>query len=164
MTDDERRDLFLALADALRTAGVGWVVDEVMGTIAQGLEEEVTTAEWTGIRKPKRGEVRITRREHDPLQRILLLTGAVRRIAADGLAIEAAVASGFYASEPASSSASEPDQQRQVLTVRFVPEPSAEDPEPIGFEAANDNELALRAAAVEDLIAQLEIVDAEASA
>jgi hypothetical protein len=169
VTDDERLELYAELAAMLRAAGLTWVVDEVSAFIAQGLEEEVTAAEWAGSGKPTRGETRTTRREFTPVQRIHLLLDALRRVVIDGAAVELAVATKFYSTEILDRGAqqidvtAQPTDPPKPLVVSFAPEPSREDPEPTGFEVADPREIAPRQEAAADLLEQLEAVAAEAA-
>lgn len=169
MTDEERLQLYAELAAMLRIEGLTWVVDEVSAFIDQGLEEEVTAAEWAGSGKPTRGESRTTRREFTPIQRIRLLLEAVRRVVADGVAVELAVATNFYSTDVAERPSQQADAEAlqadppTPLGVSFVPEPSREDPEPTGFEVAGPQEVARRQEAVADLLDQLNSVEAEAA-
>ena len=80
VTDDERDELFRYLLVVVRDAGFSWVADEATALVPQGIEEQVSASEWTGLGRPTRGEFRATRREFAPMERIELLVSAVERV------------------------------------------------------------------------------------
>ncbi len=155
MTDDERLDLFRRLVAVVRGAGLGWVVDEVDALIIQGIEEEVTAAEWTGAGKPKKGETRTTRREFSALEQIDLLLDALRRVVVDGTAVELSIATFF-------SNAKERSQDTPSI-IRFREEPSRDDVDHDGFEVAGLAQLEARTGAIGQLVEYLQIVRVEAA-
>jgi hypothetical protein len=134
--------------------GLEWVADEVTSLIAQGVEEQVTAGEWMGVGRPKKGEVRITRREYSALERIDLLLDAVVRVVTDGAAVEASIAKSF--AEPADS------RTANTVTARFMPEAGSDGAE-YDYESPATEGLADRAEAIDQLLAVLQHVRDEAA-
>jgi hypothetical protein len=157
MTDEERNELYRELTQVFRDAGLGWVVDEVTTLVDQGVEKEVSATEWTGTGKPKRGDVRVTRREYSPLERINLLLDAAARVVNDGYSVEVAVHRYF------GGQVDDLPEESVPMKVRFLPEPRTDREEAEGFAIASDDDLELRSAAIADLMRQLDTVREQAS-
>lgn len=164
MTDDERLQLYEALTDTIRAAGLGWVVDEVDDLIEQGLEQEISASEWTGKRQPTRHEARITRREYTPLERVQLLIDATARVVKQGYDVELSVAQFFRNPDRAKSEDPEPTTPPPV-DVRFLADNSdVNGDESVRFTLSPLDALEARASAVADLLEQFALVRREASA
>lgn len=157
MTDDERIELYRELILVFLEAGLGWMADEVTSVVDQGVEEEVSAIEWTGAGKPKRGDLRVTRREYSPLERIVLLLDAAARVVNHGHAVELAVAHYFGGVDKDSARQSVP------MKVRFLPESRDYEEESAGFEVGPYNDLAARTAAIASFLRQLSSVREQAS-
>ena len=155
MTDAERLELFRGLVAVLRDAGLGWVIDEVNAQIAQGIEEEVTAAAWTGTGKPKKGETRTTRRDFSEREQIELLVEGLARVAVDGTGVELSIAT-FFSQENERS-------EDTPSIIRFRAEPNRDDVDDAGFTLGGVAQLEARTTAVEELVEYLEVVLAEAA-
>ncbi len=164
MTDEERSELFRALTEAIRGAGLGWVVDEVASLIDQGVELEVSPDEWAGIGKPKRNEVRITGREYTPIEQIELLLNATTRVVTQGFAVESAIVRYFRGPTTGGLRSGNSTEEPPVVTeVQFTSEPRVGETDAEGFVLATDAELAERPTSIAELTRQLESVRAEAA-
>ncbi len=164
MTDEERIELFRTLTEAIRGAGLGWVVDEVVSLIDQGVELEVSPDEWAGTGKPKRNEVRITRREYTPLEQIELLLDATTRVVTQGLAVESAVVRCYRGPTTAGLRSDNSTEESPVpMEAQFRSEARVGEADAEGFVLATDAELAERATAIAELTRELEGVRAEAA-
>jgi hypothetical protein len=163
MTDQERIELFRALTDRIREAGLGWVVDEVASLIDHGVELEVSPDEWSGLGKPKRNEVRITRREYTAFERLELLLDAVSRVVTHGFTVESAVVRYFRRPALDGGHPGNGTEEPLVMDVEFKPEPRVDGGDAEGFVLATDAELAEQATAIAELTRQLASVRAEAA-
>lgn len=163
MTDEERAELFSALDREVRAAGLGWVADEVSALIDQGVELEVPAEEWSGRGKPKRNELRITRREYTPIERIELLIDATTRVLSQALAVEAAVLQHFRPSTVDGDGDGD-GEPRVPMDVNFRSEPRVGDADARDFILGSAGELAERATAIAELTSELERVRSQAAA
>lgn len=176
MDDEEREELFEALVETFEEAGLAWVTAEITDLVAQGVEEQITAAEWTGRGKPRQGETRTTRRAYTPFERVDLLLSAVSRVLLDGLELEASIVE-FFKTERDLDQVEEGEGQALPLTesdpsatlidppvaVRFRSEPARGADDSEGFELDSPTALAGRADAVQSFLVTIERVRAEAS-
>lgn len=173
MNDADREELFDLLIEQFEQQGLKWVTTEVTDLVAQGVEEQIIPAEWTGRGKPRQVESRKTRRDYTPLERVDLLLTAVSRVLLDGTKLEASIIE-FFKSEQNRDQRSErafaPPKGGPLVTeidppaiLRFQPEPLRRTDDSDGFELGSSADIERREDAVQTLLETIDRVRLEAS-